>query len=119
MTFVQGPEIFLNDLGVRVPCVVDPARPASLDEAHRVFVNWETYYLCDDAALATFKAAPWKYTGMVTDPVSRERFQPDGDSPTASHGDRAFYFQTAEHAETFAKAPAEYATPQVPYAGRM
>ena len=77
MTFVQGPEFYLNQLGVTVKCVVDPSRDAILDEAHRVFVNWETYYMCDDAAVKTFTAAPWKYAGTVTDPVSRERFRPD------------------------------------------
>ncbi len=119
MTFVQGPEIYLNQLGVTVKCVVDPSRDAILDEAHRVFVNWETYYLCDDAAVKTFTAAPWKYAGTVTDPVSRERFRPDGGSPTARHGDRVFYFQSAEHAATFTADPEAYATPIVPYAGRM
>ncbi len=116
---MQGPEIWLKQLGIALKCVVDPSRDAVLDPAHRVFVNWETYYLCDDAALAAFRAAPWRYAGMVTDPVSRERFRPDGTSPTAAHGGRLFYFAADEHARTFAADPAAHATPQVPYAGRM
>lgn len=116
---MQGPEIWLNQLGITVACVVDPARNAVLDEAHRVFVNYETYYLCDEQALATFKAAPWKHTGLVTDPVSRERFRPDGKSPRATHQGRLFYFASAANAETFAQDPAAHATPMVPYAGRM
>jgi YHS domain-containing protein len=116
---VQGPEIWLNQLGITVPCVVDPARDAVLDAAHRVFVNWESYYLCDAAALAAFRAAPWRYTGPVTDPVSRERFVPDGRSPSAAHGGRLFYFASDATARTFAADPAVHATPLVPYAGRM
>ncbi|MCB1151462.1 hypothetical protein KDK88_07915 [bacterium] len=119
MAFVQGPEIWLNQLGVSVPCVVKTDRPAMLDEAHRVFINYETYYLADAEALATFRAAPWRFTGKVTDPVSNVRFEPDGDSPRRTHKGRLFYFATAEHAETFAREPGAYATPVVPYAGRM
>ncbi len=85
---MQSPELFLNDLGITVNCVVDPARPALLDEAHRVFVNWETYYLSSDEALAKFRADPLKYVGTVTDPVTRERFRPNGKHTRIEHDGR-------------------------------
>lgn len=119
MTFVQGPEIWLNQLGIEVPCVVDPARMATLDEAHRVFVNYETYYLADAAALASFGQAPWQYCGLLTDPVSGERFQPTAESPRHDHGNRQFYFASKGNFDTFVGDPAAYATPVVPYAGHM
>ena len=119
MTFVQGPEIWLNELGISVACVVDPAQNAVLDEAHRVFVNYETYYLSSVAARQTFRQSPWQYTGLVTDPVSRDRFQPDGESPTAAYEGRLFYFVSDAHRETFRQDPEEYAVPVVPYSGRM
>ncbi len=116
---MQGPEIWLNQLGITLACVVDPTRNAVLDADHRVFVNYETYYLSDEQAVQTFKAEPWRYTGMVTDPVSKARFQPAGDSPRAVHQGRVFYFASADNAKTFALDPAAQATPVVPYAGRM
>ena len=90
-----------------------------LDVAHRVFINYETYYLSSDEAVQKFKKAPWRYTGLVTDPVSGVRFQPDGASPTAEHNGRLFYFSSDDQAEIFSKDPDSYATPVVPYAGRM
>lgn len=116
---MQGPETWLNELGITVRCVVRRDRPAVLDAAHRVFVNAETYYLADAGALAAFKAAPWRYTGQVTDPVRKERFTPDGASPRAEHAGRLFYFRDQDSAAIFATDPDTFATPVVPYAGRM
>jgi len=116
---VQGPEIWLNQLGITVACVVDPTRDAIVDEAHRIFINYETYYLSSAAAHQKFSESPWRYTGLVTDPVSRDRFQPDGKSPVTKFEGRLFYFATAANAKTFAGDPTAHATPVVPYAGRM
>ncbi len=116
---MQGPEIWLNQLGVTVACVVDPTANAILDEAHRVFVNYEAYYLSSAKARETFGDEPWRYSGLLTDPVSRERFQPDAASPSSEHEGRRFYFSSAANAQTFDQDPATYATPLVPYAGRM
>ena len=116
---MQGPEIWLNQLGVRVACVVDPAQTAILDEAHRVFVNYETYYLASIAARQEFEKAPWRYTGLVTDPVSQIRFQPSAQKPSVEFEQRLFYFSSGGTAEIFAQDPGAYATPVVPYAGRM
>lgn len=98
---MQGPEKYLNELGVRIPCAVDPARPAILDAAHRAFVNYEVYFFSNDANMNKFIAAPYKYTGRVTDPVTRERFVPTADSPRRSYGGRLFYFASAQTATTF------------------
>lgn len=109
----------MKALEIGVACVVDPDQPAVLDPAHRVFVNWETYYMSSAEALRTFRAAPWKYVGEVTDPVSGQRFAPNGGSPTAAHGGRRFYFPSAASAEAFAATPDSFVVPRVPYAGRM
>ena len=118
MTFVQGPEFFLNQLEITVPCVVDPERPARLDPEHRVFVNWETYYLCDDSALAAFRADPALFCGQVTNPVTRERFEPKPRAPRLEHGGRIFLFPDDDSAATFASMPDSFATPLVPMAMR-
>ena len=98
---MQGPEKYLNELGVTIPCAVNPSRPAMLDSAHRAFVNYEAYYFCDDTSMNAFVAQPYRYTGKVTDPVTRERFVPTASSPKRSYGGRLFYFISAETASVF------------------
>lgn len=109
---MQGPERYLVDLGIQLPCAVDPSRPAVLDVAHRALVNYEAYFFADGAALKTFVAAPYKFTGRVTDPVSQERFLPTEASPTRSHGGRLFFFASSANAATFDGDPATYGTPR-------
>jgi len=110
---VQDPEIHLNDLGISVPCPVDPGQSAVLDRDHRVFVNWETYYLSSPAAMAVFLAAPFAYTGKVTDPVTRSRFEPTADSPRQDHAGRLFFFRSGSAAGQFAAQPDSFATPMI------
>jgi YHS domain-containing protein len=110
MAFVQGPDKYLTELGISVKCVVDPSRTAVLNATHRAFVNYEAYYFCDQANMSKFDAAPYRYTGKVTDPVTRERFQPTADSPHRSYGGRLFYFASAETATTFDADQMKYGT---------
>jgi YHS domain-containing protein len=118
VAFVQSPEVFLNDLGIMVPCVVDTTRDARLEVEYRVFVNWETYFLSDDTALAAFRATPAKYTGPITDPVTRMKFEPTQKSPRMEQGGRVFLFSSQQTAETFAATPDSFVTPIVPMAAR-
>jgi YHS domain-containing protein len=116
---VQGPEIWLKQLGISVACVVDPNQPGILDEACRVFVNYETYYLSSAEATGKFNQAPWRFTGLVTDPVTHQRFQPTSKSPSQKFEGRLYYFSSAISDQTVEGDPAAYATPVVPYAGSM
>jgi len=107
---VQGPEKYLKELKIGLPCAVDPSHPAILDEAHRAFVNYETYYFATDANMNTFIAAPYKYTGKVTDPVTRDRFIPTGQSPRRSFEGRLFYFESDQTAKAFDSDRERYGT---------
>ena len=111
MAFVQGPEQYLNELGVTLSCAVDPSRSAIIDAAHRALVNYEAYFFADEATKEAFMAEPYRFTGRVTDPVSRARFAPTSNSPVRSHGGRLFYFSSAETAATFDTDPGKYGTP--------
>jgi YHS domain-containing protein len=111
VAFVQGPERYLSDMGATFSCVVHPDQPAIIDARHRAFVNYEVYYFGSDEALLAFVAEPWKYTGRVTDPVTRERFVPTADTPRRSFGGRLMYLMTEENAAMFDRDPATYATP--------
>lgn len=108
---MQGPDPYLIDMGADLACVVHPDRDAVIDPAHRVFVNWETYYVSDDASRQTFMSAPYEYTGNVTDPISRARFTPTATSPRRDHGDRIFYFESDETLASFDADPDMYTTP--------
>jgi len=110
---VQGPEVWLKELGIELACVVDPASPALLDPEHRVFVNWETYYLSRDAAVTAFRQTPWEFSGPVTDPVSRARFVPTAASPRRERGDRLFLFENGETLARFDADPAAYEMPMI------
>jgi YHS domain-containing protein len=105
---VQGPEPYLNDLGIHFPCVVDRTKNASIDARHRAFVNYEVYYVSSDEALKAFVAAPYKFVGKITDPVSHHRFRPTAGSPRRSFQGRLFYLESAETATTFDSAPETY-----------
>jgi YHS domain-containing protein len=108
---VQGPEKYLNELGVTLSCAVDPSRPAMIDTAHRALVNHEAYFFADDAAMATFQAEPYRFTGKLTDPVSLVRFVPTAASPNRQYGQRLFYFESEKTASGFDTDPAKYSIP--------
>ena len=108
---MKGPEQYLNELGVKLACAVDPTRPATIDAAHRALVNYEAYFVADAAALETFVAEPYRFTGKVTDPVSRARFLPTAESPSRSYGGRLFYFASTETSGKFDAEVTRYGTP--------
>jgi len=110
---VQDPGRYIEELGATLPCAVDPGKTALLDPAHRIFVNWEAYFVSSDAALAEFRRAPWRYTGLVTDPVTGMRFQPQESSPEGARGDRTFFFSSDETLARFQQDPERYATPML------
>ena len=108
---MQGPEQYLNELGIQLVCAVDTTHAAILDAAHRALVNFEAYYFADDAALQAFVAEPYRYTGKLTDPVTLVRFLPTASSPSRSHGGRLFYFASGETVEKFDADRTKYGTP--------
>jgi len=110
---VQDPDPYLNALNITLACVVDPDQSAIVDAEHRISVNWETYYVSSLDALERFRAAPHRYTGLVTDPVERDRFQPGADSPSREHNGQRFYFANDENANRFDEDAATYATPML------
>lgn len=110
---MQDPDIFLNQLGIEISCAVDKTQAANIDSLHRAFVNWEAYFVSDERALAVFLSEPYKYTGLVTDPISLERFQPGPDSPRVDHSGRPFYFENKKNAQRFSKSPDRHATPMI------
>ncbi len=109
---MQGPEPYLADFHIQLPCAVDTTAVAIIDPAHRAFVNHEVYYFSSDETRQRFDSEPYRYTGKVTDPVSLVRFQPDSTTPSRRAADRLFYFASANTLAMFDMQPDLYSTPK-------
>jgi len=108
---VQDPQIQLRELGIALPDALDPSRSAVLDAEHRSFVGYETYFFADEADKRRFDADPTGSCGILTDPVTKQRFRPGSDPPRSEYGGRTYFFFDPESRETFEKAPDAFARP--------
>lgn len=108
---MQDPQIQLQELGITVQDAIDAKRSAVLDPAHRSFVNFETFFFADEADKRRFDADPTASCGILTDPVSKTRFRPAGDSPRGSYAGRLYVFLDEAGKATFEKDPDAYARP--------
>lgn len=86
-----------------------PERPAVLDSTLRIALNWEVFFFSDAKAMQMFQKQPLLYCGLLTDPVSQERFQPTRRSPRTEYKGREYYFMSKDHRATFRRDPAKHA----------
>ncbi len=93
-------------------CVVSPHRNAVVDADHRIFVNHEVFYVAGEDERERFVADPLKYCGILTDPVTRQRFEPTSSCPRLDHAGRMFYFLSDSTETVFASDPEMYAYPK-------
>ena len=110
---MKSPEVYLKELNIELACAVAPEAQAILNPEHRVFVNYETYFFSSRERRERFIAAPHEYTGLLTDPVSRERFQPGSDTATRTHGGKLFYFGSKTTRARFEAAPDSFSAPML------
>lgn len=108
---MQDPQIQLLELGLAIPDALDPNRSAVLDVAHRSFVNYETFFFADEADRRRFDADPSASCGILTDPVTKERFRPGSDSPRGTFGGRTYFFLNETNKVAFEKNPEAVALP--------
>ena len=108
---MQDPQIQLLELGLAIPDALDPKRSAVLDVAHRSFVNYETFFFADEADRRRFDADPSASCGILTDPVTKERFRPGSDSPRGTFGGRTYFFLHETNKVAFEKNPEAVALP--------
>lgn len=108
---MKDPEQYLNELGITLPGAVDSTRAAVLDAAHRIRINYETYFVSDLEARNQFLQDPLRYCGPVTDPVSKERFRPNRSSPHFEYDGTPYYFLDPAHLARFAAAPDSFTAP--------
>lgn len=111
--FVQDVPAVLNRKGLAFACYMDPSRPALCDSEHAVRVNYETYLFADGAARDRFSDDVVTYCGLLTDPVTKQRFRPAADSPY--HEDEAtgvlYYFESVSSFTMFLRMPEDYRLP--------
>jgi YHS domain-containing protein len=108
---VQDPQIQLQELGIGVPDAIDNRKAAVLDSAHRSFVNYEVFFFADEGDKRRFDADPTGLCGVLTDPVTKQRFRPGDDAPRVDFNGRTYFFFTAEGKATFEKSPETFARP--------
>lgn len=110
---MQDPDPYLEELEIAVRCAVNPRMPARMNAAHRARVNHEIYYFATNRELQKFTKKPLQYCGVVTDPVSMQRFEPNSLSPSRVHEGIPFYFLSEENRDQFLASPDSFVVPQL------
>jgi YHS domain-containing protein len=102
---VQDPQIYINELGVELNCCVEPERLAIINSSHQVFIGFESFFFANSENMEQFLEEPYRYCGKLTDPVSKERFTPSDNSPTATYNGRQYVFASASTHSMFEAMP--------------
>jgi YHS domain-containing protein len=110
---VQDPDTYLRELGVTFAGWMNASAPAVLDPDHRSLMNREAFFFADTRAKEAFDADPVHHCGLLTDPVSGERFQPGDGSPRYDYNGRPFYFMSEATLHTFTAAPDSFFLPSL------
>ena len=110
--FVKDPSTYLDQLGVTLPCAADPARDARIDDDHLARVNYEMYYFAEERDRIAFRQDPRGRCGVITDPVSKQRFRPGSRSPREDHAGQPWYFVSDSTRALFAAMPDSFLSPQ-------
>jgi YHS domain-containing protein len=108
---VQDPTRYLNELGVTTASLFDSSRPATIDPAHLISLNYETFLFADQDERIRFKLDPTEYCGPLTDPVTLQRFVPVAASPHLDYDNRTYYFWSDSTRSMFEIMPDMYAAP--------
>ena len=88
---MQSPEAHLLKLGIDLAGAVDPSARAVLEPSHRVVVNGQFYWTSSAEHTEAFRAAPYRYSGLVRDSATQQWFEPTASSPRRDIGDEIIY----------------------------
>jgi len=109
--FVKDPEVYLNDLEIEVACAVNPRVKAQIEKESCSIVNYEIYFFSEAREKKAFDKDPLAYCGILTDPVSKQRFKPSKKAKGQWFADRAWYFVSDSTQALFAAMPDSFVTP--------
>ncbi|MCP3918975.1 MAG: hypothetical protein GY711_25805 [bacterium] len=90
---------------------LDSRIAAVTDAEHCVRLNYETYFFGNLWTRERFLSDPVLYCGLLTDPVTRQRFRPNERSPRARHEDVTYYFETKAGRDEFKAGPESFRLP--------
>lgn len=102
---------YVKRTGLQFACYMDPDRTAVIDGAFAARLNYETYFFADSAARETFRADPVQFCGMLTDPVTKQRFRPSDASPSYTHEKVLYLFESLDTYEAFVSMPNKHMLP--------
>lgn len=108
---MQDPSLYLNEIGVDLACCVDTVRPAIISDSYRVMLGFESFFFADSAAMLAFLSDIPRYCGVLTDPVTKDRFRPDENSPWLDYNGQTYLFASASSHSMFEAMPAMYYLP--------
>lgn len=101
--------MYLQALNIGVPDLLHPDRQAKLDPAFRTLLNYEVFFFSDVESKRKFDKNPTTYCGLLTDPVTQQRFQPKKSSPHSKYAERGYYFSSDSTLAAFKAAPDSFA----------
>lgn len=108
---MQDVPTFLRQKDLAFRDYLDSRLEALIDAEHCIRLNYEAYLFGDLWTRDRFLSDPTLYCGLLTDPVSRERFRPREDSPRSRHEGIVYYFQSEAQRELFDEDPETYRLP--------
>ena len=94
---------------MEVPCTVDPTKKAKPDKSLTVQLNYEVFMFSSRTARQKFDQEPLKYCGLLTDPVTQQRFHPTAQSPRMEFKARPYYFVSDSTSTVFHATPDSFA----------
>lgn len=98
---MEGPEEFLEGLGLTLPSLPGTGAKPVLRAELRTTVNGHFFWVADGAELARLRAAPHAFTGPLLDPTQHEWFQPTARSPRLDIDDEILLFASADSLQRF------------------
>ena len=109
---MQDPETYLNELGIELDCAVNSRVKARIEKESRSRLNYEIYFFSEAREKEKFDRKPLSYCGILTDPVSKQRFRPGTKAEPEWFGGQAWYFVSDSTQALFAATPDSFATPK-------
>jgi YHS domain-containing protein len=104
-------DAYAKRCGLSFRCYHDVEREAVLDDDHQVRLNYETYFFSEPWMAAEFRADPLRTCGLLTDPVTKQRFHPARGAPRLEHEGVLYFFRTRSSYERFRRRPELYVLP--------
>ena len=108
---MQDPIPYLSSLDIDLHCAIENDEIAALDSTRARRINYEWFFFSSLETVIRFDEDPLAYCGILTDPVTLDRFVPGDDSPIVEHEGVPYYFWSDSTRITFQMMPAMYAQP--------